>query len=397
MEVKKGYKKTEVGIIPGEWECVELGSVSKYEGGSQPPLSTFSNVQKPDFIRLIQIRDYKTDKYATYIPKALARRFCKKDEIMIGRYGPPIFQILRGIEGAYNVALIKAIPFANIMKEFLYYTLKREDLFRYIELLSQRSSGQTGIDLFGLKSFLIALPPYLEQQAIADALSDVDNLINSLTKLINKKNRIKQGAMQELLTGKKRLDGFSNEWKVRKVGELVSFSNGKAHENSISNNGRYIVVNSKYISTEGKIIKYSDESYCLASKDDILMVMSDVPNGRAIAKCYYVEKENMYTVNQRVCLMTPNGVNSRFLYNKINRNPYYLSFDDGVKQTNLKKDDVLNCELLIPESIEEQIAIANILSDMDAEIEALEQKLNKYKSIKQGMMQELLTGRIRLI
>jgi type I restriction enzyme S subunit len=159
MEIREGYKQTEVGIIPEDWKCVELGSVSKYEGGSQPPLYTFSNHKKKGYIRLIQIRDYKTDKYATYIPVELAKRFCNENEIMIGRYGPPIFQILRGINGAYNVALMKAIPLKNITNDYLYYTLKRNDLFKFIELLSQRSSGQTGVDLIGLKGYLIGLPP----------------------------------------------------------------------------------------------------------------------------------------------------------------------------------------------------------------------------------------------
>ena len=127
------------------WKQVTLGDIALFQGGSQPPLSVFSSQKKAGYIRLVQIRDYKTDKYATYIPEKLAKRFCKQDDIMIGRYGPPIFQILRGIEGAYNVALIKALP-QGVDKEFLYHTLKREDLFEYIDLLSRRTSGQTGVD-----------------------------------------------------------------------------------------------------------------------------------------------------------------------------------------------------------------------------------------------------------
>lgn len=87
------------------WKQVTLGDIALFQGGSQPPLSVFSSQKKAGYIRLVQIRDYKTDKYATYIPEKLAKRFCKQDDIMIGRYGPPIFQILRGIEGAYNVAV----------------------------------------------------------------------------------------------------------------------------------------------------------------------------------------------------------------------------------------------------------------------------------------------------
>ena len=127
------------------------------------------------------------------------------------------------------------------------------------------------------------------------------------------------------------------------------------------------------------------------------MVMSDVPNGKAIAKCFYVDQDYRYTVNQRVCLLRAQTVNPKFLYYKINRHQYFLSFDDGVKQTNLRKDDILNCQIKIPKSEKEQEAIAQLLSDMELEIVKLETKLKKYKDIKQGIMQELLTGRIRLI
>ena len=204
------------------WKQVTLGDIALFQGGSQPPLSVFSSQKKAGYIRLVQIRDYKTDKYATYIPEKLAKRFCKQDDIMIGRYGPPIFQILRGIEGAYNVALIKALP-QGVDKEFLYHTLKREDLFEYIDLLSRRTSGQTGVDLTNLKAFELSIPVLTDEQAtIAKALSDVDSLISSLQKLIEKKKAIKQGAMQELLTGKKRLPGFSGEWSNLRIEEIAN-------------------------------------------------------------------------------------------------------------------------------------------------------------------------------
>ena len=166
------------------WQPVSIGEIATFQGGSQPPLSTFSSFEKKDFIRLIQIRDYKSDKFITYAPIHLCKRFCSADDIMIGRYGPPIFQILRGLAGAYNVALIKAIP-KNIEKEYLFYTLKREDLFQYIELLSRRSSGQTGVDLLGLKEFEIVIPKSsAEQKAIAGALSDIDHLKTKIPRIL---------------------------------------------------------------------------------------------------------------------------------------------------------------------------------------------------------------------
>ena len=175
---------------------LETGYFGRYCSVSRRKSATpflFSSQKKAGYIRLVQIRDYKTDKYATYIPEKLAKRFCKQDDIMIGRYGPPIFQILRGIEGAYNVALIKALP-QGVDKEFLYHTLKREDLFQYIDLLSRRTSGQTGVDLTNLKAFELSIPVLTDEQtAIAKALSDVDSLIVSLQRLIEKRKPSSRG------------------------------------------------------------------------------------------------------------------------------------------------------------------------------------------------------------
>lgn len=185
------------------------------------------------------------------------------------------------------------------------------------------------------------------------------------------------------------------DWEVKEVRDIVDFTNGKAHENHISDSGRYIVVNSKFISSEGEVFKRSNESFCIADAGTVLMVMSDIPNGKAIAKCFFVDKDNTYTVNQRICALKPK-INAKYLFYKINRNPFYLSFDDGVKQTNLKKDDVLSCKLGIPKSLGEQQAIASVLSDTDKLISSLEALIAKKRTIKEGAMQELLTGKKRL-
>jgi len=129
------------------WVESKLGDVCKFQGGSQPPKSVFSIDKKEGYIRLIQIRDYKSDKYIVYIPKEKAKRFCKPDDVMIGRYGPPLFQILRGLEGAYNVALMKAIPTEDfVSKDFLFYFLKNRNILNYIINSSSRTAGQTGLN-----------------------------------------------------------------------------------------------------------------------------------------------------------------------------------------------------------------------------------------------------------
>ena len=186
------------------------------------------------------------------------------------------------------------------------------------------------------------------------------------------------------------------DWEVKNLGALVTYTNGKAHEQNITESGRFVVVNSKFISSEGVTRKYSDHCFCPASKGNVLMVMSDVPNGRAIAKCFFVESDETYTINQRICVLSPRSVDGKLLFYKLDRNPFYLAFDDGSKQTNLRKDEVLSCPLGIPKSDDEQRAIAGVLSDVDALIGALNQLIAKKRDLKQAAMQQLLPGRKRL-
>jgi type I restriction enzyme, S subunit len=178
-------------------------------------------------------------------------------------------------------------------------------------------------------------------------------------------------------------------WKETTVENEILYENGKAHENNISESGKFIVVNSKFISSDGKVQKFTNNGFCIADKGDILMVLSDVPNGKAIAKCFYVDKDNTYTVNQRICRLKPKKASGLLLYYILNRNSYFLSFDDGVKQTNLKNSDVLNCPIILPKDSEEQQNIADCLSSLDELITAEIQKLDVLKLHKKGLMQQL--------
>lgn len=183
------------------------------------------------------------------------------------------------------------------------------------------------------------------------------------------------------------------EWACTTLRAEMDYENGVAHENDIDSLGKYIVVNSKFISTEGQIEKRTNNAHCLAKEDDILMVLSDLPNGKAIAKCFYVDASNKYTVNQRICKLRSKGANSKLLYYILNRNPYFLSFDDGVKQTNLKKDEVLSCPLIIPKSIEEQQKIAECLSSIDSYISSINEKVEHLKAHKTSLLQKLFPQR----
>ena len=200
------FKQTEIGEIPVEWSVNRFKDLVSFSGGAQPPRKEFVFKPREGYIRLIQIRDYKNDKYATYIPKELAKKLCDATDIMIGRYGPPIFQILRGIEGTYNVALIKAIPDEIYLnKDYLYYFLQRQDLFNLIDHLSQRSSGQTGIDMEALNNFGFPLPQLEEQMEIVKIIRNIENKIHTEKIKYSKLNAVKTGLMQQLLTGKVRV------------------------------------------------------------------------------------------------------------------------------------------------------------------------------------------------
>jgi type I restriction enzyme S subunit len=180
------------------------------------------------------------------------------------------------------------------------------------------------------------------------------------------------------------------DWEIKILGDIANFTNGQAHEQFIENDAKYIVINSKFVSSQGKIFKTSSVNLCPLKRGDIAMVMSDIPNGKALAKCFVVPRDNKYTLNQRICALRSVSVDNIFLSLIINRNKYYLSFDSGTGQTNLKKSDVLGCPIPIPQTIEEQKAIATVLSDTDKLIQALEKKIAKKQLIKKGAMQQLL-------
>lgn len=180
------------------------------------------------------------------------------------------------------------------------------------------------------------------------------------------------------------------DWDVKSLGEIASFSNGKAHEQCIDEMGYFIVVNSKFISTQGMVAKNSNQCISPLSKGDITMVMSDIPNGKALARCFTIPEDNKYTLNQRICSVRSTSVDNDFLALILNRNKYYLSFDSGTGQTNLKKSEVLKCPLQLPPTKTEQTNIAKAICDADALIQSLIRLITKKHQIKQGAMQTLL-------
>lgn len=412
MKLREGYKETQVGVIPEDWEVVSFETAFKFLSSGNNSRNDLRDQGTTNYIHYGDIHTkwnnvLDCDKEGIpFIDSDKVKRLPKLED------GDLILaDASEDYEGIGKAIEIKNIRDKEVVSGLHTFLLRGDksifaDGFKgYIQEVKSVKNDiikiTTGTSVYGIskrniRNILIPVPPLGEQKVIAKTLTDTDSLIQSIGKLIDKKEKIKKGTMQELLTGEKRLDGFSGEWEIKNLYELVEFINGKAHENFISDIGKYIVVNSRFVSTEGYVIKYSNQGNCLALTNDILMVMSDVPNGRAIAKCYYVEEDNRYTINQRVCILRSKNIISKFLFYIVDRNSHYLSFDDGVKQTNLKRDDVLNLNIKVP-PLNEQKAISQAISDMDQEIQVLIEKLEKYKTIKQGMMQELLTGRIRLI
>lgn len=238
---------------------------------------------------------------------------------------------------------------------------------------------------------------FKEQQKIANCLSSLDNIIKAETEKLDYLKDHKKGLLQKLFPANGetkpqfRFPEFINDgdWEVTILDDVANYANGKAHEKEISETGKYKVVNSKFISTDGRVVKFTDSANLKANVGDILMVLSDIPNGKAIAKCFYVEKEDTYTVNQRICKITPTGIDNKFLFYIQNRNSYFLAFDDGVKQTNLRKDTVLSFPFLKPKSTKEQQKIANCLSSTDDLIQAQITKIKNLQNHKKGLLQQL--------
>jgi type I restriction enzyme S subunit len=255
-------------------------------------------------------------------------------------------------------------------------------------------SGQPGLNSNEYKSFQIALPPTLEEQtAIATALSDVDGLITGLEKLIAKKRNIKQGAMQQLLQPKE-------GWEVKKLGELGEIITGSTPPTGIKEfwNGNIPWITPTDISIKKEIFNSERE----ISKEG-LEVIRKLPANTLLVTCIAsIGKNTILRVkgacNQQINAIVPNNDNNvDFLYYLIEISKNYLLGNAGITATlMISKKDFSDIKFSFPTK-DEQIRIATILSDMDAELSALEQKLEKYKKIKLGMMQELLTGKTRLI
>ena len=275
-----------------------------------------------------------------------------------------------------------------------------------VSKLLDAATGSTfpSLDGSSLNNVLILSPPLPEQRAIVAVLSDVDELIGSLEALVAKKRAIKQAAMQELLTGRTRLPGFGREWEMTRLGEIASFLKGRGlAKNDLSVAGRRRCVHygelfTRYNERITSVIHGTDRegAFFYSKRNDVLMPTSDVtPNGLATASC--ILASNVVIGGDILVIRAPESVlNGEFLAYAIKtQRDQVMQLVSGTTVFHLYGRDMAVFNFAMP-SVAEQCAIATILSDMDSEITALEQRLDKTRAIKQGVMQQLLTGAIRL-
>lgn len=428
MVVKKGYKQTDIGLIPYDWHAVSVEEcVSRFQLGGN-----YANSQAQSQFPLIKMGNLGRGKVNVekleYVQSTV-------DERHRLAYGDVLFNTRNTLELVGKVAiwrdeLPRAYYNSNIMRfEFSDRLVSSNEYMNaamntkaFVTALSNIATGTTSVAAIYTKDLLqlrLAIPPKQEQQAIASALSDIDELIRSLEKLIAKKKNIKQGAMQELLTGKKRLPGFGDEWVEKSMEELFIFTGGlSASREQLSTNGCCYLHYGDIHSSTKTCIDVEDDYYsipkldipigkvsssALLSDGDVVFVDASEDDEGASKHVVVRNKTNIPFISglhtivaksksaeivhsyREYCFQTE-SIRSQFKY-----------YAAGTKVTGISKGNIAKIKLHFPLDVEEQLAIAAVLSDMESEIEALERKLAKYKDIKQGMMQELLTGRIRLV
>lgn len=285
--------------------------------------------------------------------------------------------------GTFCFAAYTILPNDKYDSLYLYYVV--DSKYDYLRLLSSGDGGRGGLNKNLLNSLEIVFPKTIaEQRAIAEALSDIDGLIAALDKKIAKKRLIKQGAMQQLLTGKKRLPGFTDSWVEKKLGEILDYEQPQP----------YLVVSTDYVDsgipvlTAGKsrILGYTTEQFGIYNKLPVIIFDDFTTDSKYISYPFKVKSSAM-----KVLSLKNNDYDLRLVYELMQQIDFPLK-----DHQRYWISEYSQLTISIPKDREEQTAIATILTDMDKEIADLEAKRDKYSLLKSGMMQKLLTGQIRL-
>ena len=381
------FKDTEIGKIPEEWEVKKLGAV-------------FDIVNGRDYKHLNtgKIPVYGTGGLMTYVNEYLY----DGETVCIGRKGTINMPQYHNGKIWTVDTLFYTYNFRKTDVKFLYYLTQRIDWNSY-----NTATGVPSLTSQNISNILVSFPPLHEQHRIASALTSIDNLISSLGKQIEKKKNIKQGAMQQLLTGKTRLKGFSELWVKRKLGDNATIQRGgsprpiEAYLTTNRDGINWIKIgdvrpNDKFIRhTVEKIIPEGVSHSRQVYKGDFIL-----SNSMSFGRPYILDIDGCIHDGWLVIKDYSNTYDIDFLYYILSSDTVfeqYIAMAAGSSVKNLNKEKVANVMLFAPQSLAEQQAIAAILTKMDDEITALEATKTKYEAIKQGMMQQLLTGKIRLI
>ncbi len=280
----------------------------------------------------------------------------------------------------------------EIDSRFLLYYSKT---LKYQKLIRRYGTGVSvlGLSKLNLNKFDVNLPNIMEQQKIGEFFSKLDRQIELEEKKLALLEEQKKGYMQKIFSQELRFKDENGEeypeWEKKKLSEVAEYSNGLAHEEYVNESGNFTLINSKFISTDGKTKKEVTKSLLTANEGDIAMVLSDLPNGKALGKCYFVMEDKKYAINQRIALLKVKKGDSFFIYQILNRNKKLLKYDNGVSQTNLRKDNVLNLTINIP-VISEQNKIAKIFSKFDERISYQQNKINYLIKNKKNLINKML-------
>jgi type I restriction enzyme, S subunit len=402
MEVKSGYKQTEVGVIPEEWECPRIRDAAAKSSNATVGGPFGSDLVSADYVEsgvpVIRGQNmsfsfvagdfvFVSEKKARSLSANLAH---PKDLVFTQR--GTLGQVAIVPDGSFESYLISQ----SQMKVSL--DRSRHDphfIHQYFTSAAGQkqivtSAIQTGVphtNLGILRAYRFPSPPIPEQRAIATALCDVDGLLGGLDRLIAKKRDLKQAAMQQLLTGQTRLPGFHGEWEVKRLGEIAHIKTGSRNNENKVEDGQYpFFVRSEVVE---RINSYSHDC-------EAILVPGE---GRIGDIFHYIN--GRFDVHQRVYAITKfvPGISGRFIHFYLAKNFGAWAMQNTVKATvdSLRLPTFQTFEMHLPPTEAEQIAIATVLSEMDGELAVLEQRREKTRALKQAMMQELLTGRTRLV
>lgn len=415
MELKAGYKQTEVGVIPEDWETKTADQIATIKTGPFGTLLKASEYAVSDGVPLISVGEIRhgyirvsdeTPRVPKEVTKRLPQYVLKFGDIVFGRKGGVDRSALinKNQDGFFlGSDGISARPMQENDPKYLAFQFQSK---RIQSWLLHNAIGTTMASLNqGIISKAIIPTPRnkAEQQAIASALSDADELIESLEQLLAKKRNLKQGAMQELLTGKRRLAGFVKPWRNTTIGQVVdSFLGGGTPSRSNPEywGGLIPWMTVKDFSShhhDGTQEKITEQGLRESSSSLVPAFTLITSTRMAIGKAVLFSVD--VAINQDLkALFFQKWINVNYMFFWFQFNEKELaSIGSGSTVTGISLSELKKFPIRIASEISEQTAIAAILSDMDADITALENQLAKARQIKQGMMQELLTGRIRLV